>query len=58
MNWLLRIIGITQAISPEVKATIHKSIDDMEAAAQATKLPVDDIAVGVLKMLCLFVGLY
>jgi hypothetical protein len=45
-------------VSPELKAQIRQSLDALEASAKKTKLPVDDIAVGVLKTLCTLIGLY
>ena len=58
MSWLLQLLKITSMATPDLKAAIRKAIDDLEAHARSTKLPVDDLAVGVLKTICTLLGLY
>ena len=58
MQLLLKLLQLTQIVSPELKAQIRQSLDALEASAKKTKLPVDDIAVGILKTLCTLIGLY
>ena len=58
MNWLIKLLTITGMVSPEIKLEIRKTIDQLTAAAQRTKLPADDLAVGILKALCILTGLY
>lgn len=57
MNWLFSLLNIARLASPELKATIRKMLDDLDTQAKTTKLPVDDIAVGILRTVCSLLGL-
>jgi len=58
MNWLIKLLTITRMVSPEIKDAVHQAIDQLEAEARKTRLPIDDTAVGILKALCILLGLY
>ena len=51
MNWITLLPRLIAGLSPEVKAEITTALDKMDAKAKATKLPFDDIAVAILRMM-------
>lgn len=51
MNWLTLLPKLIAGLSPEVKAEITAALDKMEAKAKTTKLPFDDLAVAMLRMI-------
>jgi len=50
MNWVTILLQLIGGMSPEVRAELKAGIDKMAEKAKATKLPFDDIAVAILRM--------
>ena len=57
MGWIWKLLTITRGASPELKASIREMLERMEGDARTTKLPIDDIAVGTLRLVCQLLGL-
>lgn len=58
MQILLKILQLRRMVSPELRAEVRASIDALEERARKTTLPVDDLAVDVIKTLLTLIGLY
>ena len=53
-EWILKLIGIIVSVaSPELRKMLEQWLTQLEQQAKATKNPVDDILVGMLKHLLL-----
>lgn len=50
MQWMQVIGKILAALSPEIKAQITAGLDKASERAKATKLPFDDIAIFMFRM--------
>lgn len=57
MGWLWKLLTITRGASPELKEAVRRMLEQMEAQAKKTALPIDDVAVGTLRALCGLLGL-
>lgn len=51
MNVVKVLLQLITGLSPEVRAEMKAGLDKMEEKAKQTKLPFDDIGVGILRML-------
>jgi hypothetical protein len=51
MNYLLLLPQLIAALPPEAQQAIKNELAKMDKRAKETKLPFDDIAVGLLHML-------
>ena len=51
MNYLLLLTQLIAALPPEAQQAIKNELAKMDNRAKETKLPFDDIAVGLLHML-------
>ena len=52
------LLRFTGAVSPEIKAELHQSIDALLEKAQATPNPIDDVAIVALRTVLSLIGLY
>ena len=50
MQWVQIISKVLAALSPELKAQIKAGLDKAQDRAQASKLPFDDIAIFMFRM--------
>ena len=57
MKWFFELLALLRGVTPEARAAIRKCLDDLAAAARQTANPVDDLAVGILRTICLILGL-
>lgn len=58
MNWLVKLMGFSRMLSPEIKAAIVQCVDGLAENAAKTQNPADDVAVACLKGFLTVFGLY
>lgn len=51
MNWVTIILNLFHMAGPELKKVLLDALNQWEAKAKETKTPIDDILVGILKIL-------
>jgi len=56
MGNVWRILALLRTITPEMRAAIRGCLDTMEEQARSTRNPVDDAAVGLVRLLCWLLG--
>jgi len=58
MNWLVKLMGFSKMLSPEIKAAVKQMVDGLAAQAATTSNPADDVGVACLKGFMTLIGLY
>jgi len=58
MSAFFALLRFTGAVSPEIKAEIHTSVDALLEKAKTTPNPIDDVAIVALRTFLAIIGLY